>query len=115
MFTNPFTLDPADANHLITAGTKVYETTKGTGTTTADWKQVFDLGTTVGRRPDVGDRRARAWIPARRGSDRPHTANFNYTGGGTPSRAGSSGAPSTCPAPTTTTRSPSARTTATPP
>ena len=30
MFTNPFTMDAADANHLITAGTKVYETTKGT-------------------------------------------------------------------------------------
>jgi photosystem II stability/assembly factor-like uncharacterized protein len=39
-FVNPFTMDPADANHLITAGNKVSETTDGGDT----WTQVFDLG-----------------------------------------------------------------------
>ncbi len=52
-FSNPFVMDPNDALHLMTAGSKVYETTFGPGTTTpsgsdpqpSDWKEVFDLGT----------------------------------------------------------------------
>jgi photosystem II stability/assembly factor-like uncharacterized protein len=40
-FINPFTMDPGDASHLITAGTKVWETTDGAG----EWKEVYDLGT----------------------------------------------------------------------
>ena len=40
-FINPFTMDPADPGHLITAGNKVWETTNGAG----EWKEVFDLGT----------------------------------------------------------------------
>ena len=43
-FINPFVMDPMDSGHLMTAGTKVYETSKGPSTTTADWKQVYDLG-----------------------------------------------------------------------
>jgi len=46
-FINPFTMDPGDASHLITAGTNVYETTDGAGS----WTQVFDLGT----RTEPGD------------------------------------------------------------
>ena len=34
-------MDPADANHLLTAGNQVHETTDGAGT----WTTVFDLGT----------------------------------------------------------------------
>ena len=40
-FVNPFVMDPADANHLLTAGNQVHETTDGAGT----WTTVFDLGT----------------------------------------------------------------------
>jgi hypothetical protein len=40
-FTNPFVMDPVDAAHLLTAGTKVWETTDGAG----NWKGVYDLGT----------------------------------------------------------------------
>ncbi|MGZ4276684.1 MAG: hypothetical protein ACXVFK_08220 [Solirubrobacteraceae bacterium] len=85
-FTNPFTMDPADANHLITAGTKVYETTRGTGTTTSDWKQVFDLGTAPGgaaNQMSAIDVRGVA-IPGTQGLPTgPHTANFTYSAGGT--------------------------------
>jgi hypothetical protein len=51
-FTNPFVMDPADAMHLMTAGTKVYETDKGPNTTTDDWKTVFDLGTAASGAPN---------------------------------------------------------------
>jgi hypothetical protein len=44
-FINPFVMDPADPMHLMTAGTKVYETRSGPNTTSADWKTVYDLGT----------------------------------------------------------------------
>ena len=56
-FSNPFTMDPRDANHLLTAGREVVETLVGpsteAGTTdaseadssTATWIKVFDLGT----------------------------------------------------------------------
>ena len=40
-FANPFVMDPADAAHLLTAGTHVWETTNGAGS----WTSVFDLGT----------------------------------------------------------------------
>jgi hypothetical protein len=96
MFTNPFTMDAADANHLITAGTKVYETTKGPGTTTGDWKQVFDLGTTgdVANQMSAIDVRG-VKIPGTQGLPTgAHTANFNYTAGGStvPGPGSSSGA-----------------------
>jgi hypothetical protein len=51
-FINPFVMDPADAQHLMTAGTKVYETDKGPNTTTADWKTVYDLGTATSGAPN---------------------------------------------------------------
>ncbi|MBW3665504.1 MAG: hypothetical protein KY469_20610 [Actinobacteria bacterium] len=46
-FNNPFVMDPTDANHLMTAGSKVYETTQGPGTTTSSWVEVYDLGTSA--------------------------------------------------------------------
>ncbi len=47
-FSNPFVMDPTEALHLATAGSKVYETTFGPGTggsPDSDWVEVFDLGT----------------------------------------------------------------------
>lgn len=53
-FVNPFELDPTDANHLVTAGNEVVETTFGPETTgpfdsdpanDKSWVKVFDLGT----------------------------------------------------------------------
>jgi hypothetical protein len=56
-FSNPFTMDPTDAGHLVTAGREVVETLKGADTdggqtpaldadaTTTTWRTVFDLGT----------------------------------------------------------------------
>jgi hypothetical protein len=40
-FVNPFVMDPVDANHLLTAGNRVHETTDGA----ANWETVYDLGT----------------------------------------------------------------------
>jgi hypothetical protein len=52
-FTNPFAMDPTDANHLMTAGPEVVETVAGpntrnfhgTGATLSSWKTVYNLGT----------------------------------------------------------------------
>ncbi len=54
-FSNPFIMDPTDANHLITAGRDVEETTAGPDTVTCvdpscslintQWTKVYDLGT----------------------------------------------------------------------
>jgi hypothetical protein len=56
-FSNPFMMDPRDANHLITAGREVVETLVGPSTdsgftaasdadaSTSTWIKVFDLGT----------------------------------------------------------------------
>jgi photosystem II stability/assembly factor-like uncharacterized protein len=41
-FINPFTMDPTDAKHILTAGTSVYERLGGPD---GDWVTVFDLGT----------------------------------------------------------------------
>ena len=41
-FVNPFTMDPTDAKHLLTAGTAVHERLGGPD---GDWVTVFDLGT----------------------------------------------------------------------
>ena len=53
-FSNPFVMDPLDANHLLTAGREVVETTFGPETQQMDpsgtvchtscWEEVFDLG-----------------------------------------------------------------------
>jgi hypothetical protein len=45
-FSNPFVMDPQDANHLMTAGPEVVETVDGPETCGegAGWVQVFDLG-----------------------------------------------------------------------
>jgi Ca2+-binding RTX toxin-like protein len=54
-FSNPFVMDPLDANHLLTAGQQVVESTYGPETQQMDpggsvcfsncWEEVFDLGT----------------------------------------------------------------------
>ena len=50
-FSNPFVMDPADADHLLTAGREVVETLSGPdtdagqGDTGTSWRTVFDLGT----------------------------------------------------------------------
>lgn len=41
MFSNPFTMDPTDADHLITAGPEVVERTEGP---VGDWVEVFNTG-----------------------------------------------------------------------
>jgi hypothetical protein len=58
-------MDPFDSNHLVLASSVVYESTKGPNTsggdgatTTGDWVQLFDLGTTasgVGRLAEASD------------------------------------------------------------
>ncbi|MHB8513469.1 MAG: WD40/YVTN/BNR-like repeat-containing protein [Actinomycetota bacterium] len=45
LFSNPFVMDPRNAKHLMTAGKEVVETTAGPGTSSTDWKKVYDLGT----------------------------------------------------------------------
>lgn len=56
-FSNPFAMDPTDADHLLTAGREVVETLSGPSTesgqtpaaeadsTTTTWRTVYDLGT----------------------------------------------------------------------
>jgi len=56
-FSNPFTMDPTDPDHLVTAGREVVETLRGPDTasgmtdagsadaSTTTWLKVFDLGT----------------------------------------------------------------------
>jgi hypothetical protein len=44
-FSNPFVMDPMDAEHLLTAGRQVVETTSGAGTGGDGWVEVYDLGT----------------------------------------------------------------------
>ncbi len=65
-FSNPFVMDPTDANHLMTAGPEVVETEKGVNTCTSidapgglasqtlscSWFEVFHLGTS--ERPGQG-------------------------------------------------------------
>lgn len=43
-FSNPFAMDPNHAQHLVTAGTKVYDSNFGAGSA-GQWAEVFDLGT----------------------------------------------------------------------
>ncbi len=44
-FSNPFTMDPLDPDHIVTAGRQVVESLSGPGTGSPDWKEVFNLGT----------------------------------------------------------------------
>ncbi len=44
-FSNQFDMDNTAALHLVTAGSRVYETVFGPGTTTDTWAEVFGLGT----------------------------------------------------------------------
>jgi photosystem II stability/assembly factor-like uncharacterized protein len=97
-FINPFVMDPSDASHLMTAGTKVYETTKGPSTQTSDWQQVFDLGAAPSGAPYQMSAIDVRGIPTGGGQGLPtgpKTADVSYTGGsGTVPGAGS-GAPGT--------------------
>lgn len=45
LFSTPFIMDPRNAKHLMVAGKEVVETVSGPGTSSGDWKKVFDLGT----------------------------------------------------------------------
>ncbi|MCU1601742.1 MAG: hypothetical protein JWO22_2451 [Frankiales bacterium] len=56
LFGTPFKMDPTDADHLVIGGRIIYETTRGTATTSSTWKNVFDLGT----RTHPGDKNASA-------------------------------------------------------
>ena len=49
-FSNPFAMDPLDADHLVTAGREIVETLEGPKTSSGmgegtQWRKVFDLGT----------------------------------------------------------------------
>lgn len=74
-FSNPFVMDPTDANHLLTAGREVVETVDGPTTCTSvniadvasqniqcTWVQVFDLGTQ--KNPGNADAAASSSDPA---------------------------------------------------
>ncbi len=56
LFSTPFKMDETDADHLIIGGREVFETTRGAGTSSSTWKQVFNLGT----RTKPGDANASA-------------------------------------------------------
>jgi hypothetical protein len=92
-FTNPFVMDPNNPAHLMTAGSKVWETTNAP---TADWTQVFDLGTAPSGAArqmsalDVRGAPAGAALPSG-----PATRDFSYTGGGGTIPGLGSGAPKT--------------------
>jgi hypothetical protein len=97
-FINPFVMDPGDPSHLMTAGTKVYETTKGPSTTTDDWKTVFDLGTAPSGAPNQMSAIDVRSVPT--GGTQglptgPKTADVAYTGGATAIPGAGSGAPGT--------------------
>jgi hypothetical protein len=98
MFATPFTMDPADANHLMIGGRDVEETTDGPATSASSWKKVFDLGTqkkpgdanagsdpTADDGPDnqlsAVDIRSLPGAGGDGGASGPHTADFTYSGG----------------------------------
>ena len=101
MFSNPFTMDPADAGHLITAGNKVWETTTGAeGDTDNGWTQVFDLGRRDPGAPSGDDNpdNSMSAIDTRGTGDSaasgPHTPDFTFgDGSGTTPDPTSSDAP----------------------
>jgi hypothetical protein len=84
-FINPFVMDPADSQHLMTAGTKVYETHAGPNTSTADWETVYDLGKAPSGAPNQMSAIDVRSIPT--GGTQglptgPKTANESWSGGG---------------------------------
>jgi hypothetical protein len=91
LFSTPFQMDPANANHLIIGGRDVRETTQGTATT--DWTTPFDLGTqkhpgdaSAASAADDPDNQLSAVdvhsFPTPAGAPTgPPTADFSYTGG----------------------------------
>lgn len=56
LFSTPFKMDPTDAEHLVIGGREIFETTRGAGTSSSTWKQVYNLGT----RTKPGDANATA-------------------------------------------------------
>src|SRR4051794_11588455 len=84
MFINPFTMDPADANHLLTGGTKVYETTAGPGTSDSGWTQVYDLKTAASGAPRQTSATDLRSVPTGGGQGLPtgpKTADDSWSGG----------------------------------
>jgi hypothetical protein len=93
LFSTPFQMDPANANHLMIGGRDIEETTDGTATTSGSWTKVFDLGTQ--KHPGDAGAAAAADDPNNqlsavdlRSSPQPAgaptgppTADFAYTGG----------------------------------
>ena len=49
-FANWFSMDPLDAQHMVTAAQQIYETLNAQTVTSGSWKQVFN----VGKNPDTG-------------------------------------------------------------
>jgi photosystem II stability/assembly factor-like uncharacterized protein len=58
-FSNPFAIDPRDANHVMIAGNQVDETGSGPGTGAEDWAVPYHLGTMkhpgTNTQPTAGD------------------------------------------------------------
>ncbi len=92
-FINPFTMDPADPNHLLTAGRGVYESTNGPS---PNWTKVYDLGTRQApgnadaspngtddsiNKVSAVDLRGAFTTATASGPSGPKTADFDYTGG----------------------------------
>jgi hypothetical protein len=97
-FINPFVMDPGDSQHLMTAGTKVYETTKGPNTTTADWKTVYDLGKApsgAANQMSAIDVRSVATGGTQGLPTGPKTADQSWTGGAGTIPGGGTDAPNT--------------------
>jgi len=45
LFSTPFTMDPADPNHLMIGGNEIVSTLAGPGTSRSSWVKLIDLGT----------------------------------------------------------------------
>ena len=81
-FNNPISMDPANSNHILDAGTKVWESTTGGGASTA-WTQVFDLGlSAAGVTNSMSALDVRGVANGKTLPTGPHTANFTYSDGG---------------------------------
>ncbi|HKP17662.1 MAG TPA: hypothetical protein VJT84_04225 [Gaiellaceae bacterium] len=93
-FVNPFSMDPLAADHLLDAGNLVWETADGG----SNWTQVFSLGASATGVPyamsaiDVRSQRYGPPLPTG-----PHTADFDYTDGGSTTPSGVTGGPADIP------------------
>ncbi len=80
-FSTPFEMDRNDANHLVTGGRNVVETTAGPGTTSSTWKTVFDLGTNGDADNQVSAVDTQSFDAGADAPTGPRTPGFAYTGG----------------------------------